>query len=126
MPREFTRARRIGEQLQRELAVLIPQEVKDPRLGMITVSAVKVSSDLSHARVYVTVLGKEADEAAESVQILNGAAPFLRQILFRGMKLRTMPQLQFVHDDTMIEGNRLVALIERSVAEDKKKSGKES
>ncbi|MDX9740249.1 MAG: 30S ribosome-binding factor RbfA [Gammaproteobacteria bacterium] len=126
MPKEFTRARRIGEQLQRELAVLIPQEVKDPRLGMITVSAVKVSSDLSHARVYVTVLGKESDEAAESVRILNGAGPFLRQTLFRRMKLRIMPHLQFVHDDAMVEGNRLAALIERSVAEDKKKSGKES
>lgn len=126
MPKEFTRARRIGEQLQRELAVLIPQEVKDPRLGMITVSAVKVSSDLSHARVYVTVLGKESDEAAESVRILNGAGPFLRQTLFRRMKLRIMPHLQFVHDDAMVEGNRLAALIERSVAEDQKKSGKES
>lgn len=126
MPKEFTRARRVGEQLQRELAVLIPQEVKDPRLGIITVSAVKVSNDLSHARIYVTVLGKEREEAAESVEILNGAAPFLRQLLFRGMKLRIMPQLHFIHDDTLIEGNRLVALIERSVAEDQKKSGKES
>ena len=126
MAKEFTRAQRVGEQLQRELAVLIPQEVRDPRLGMITVSAVKVSSDLANARVYVTVLGKERAEAAEAVKVLNGAAPFLRQTLFRQMKLRIMPQLSFVHDDSMIEGNRLAALIERSVARDKKKSGKES
>lgn len=121
MSREFSRAARVAEQLRRELSLLIPKEVKDPRLGMVTISAVRVSSDLGHARIYFTVLGQEPEEATEAARILNGAAPQLRQILFRQLSLRTMPQLRFLHDDVLVEGNRLAALIERSVAEDRKK-----
>lgn len=125
MAKEFTRAQRVAEQIQRELAVLIRQEIKDPRVGMVTVSAVKVSSDLSHAKVYVTVLDG-AESAAGTVKILNRAAPFLRHALTRRLLLRIIPHLHFVHDDTVETGNRLVSLIEASVAMDKKKGSKES
>lgn len=125
MAREFTRAQRVAEQVQRELAVLIQQEVKDPRIGMVTVSGVKVSSDLTHAKVYVTVLdGGEA--AAGTVKILNRAAPFLRHALAGRLVLRIMPHLHFVHDEAMEAGSRLASLIEASVAMDRKKGGKES
>ncbi|MDR2877754.1 MAG: 30S ribosome-binding factor RbfA [Chromatiales bacterium] len=126
MAREFTRAQRVGEQIQRELALLIQKEIKDPRLGMITVSAVKLSSDLTHAKVYVTVFGNDANAATESLKILERAAPFLRHALGRQLVLRVMPHLHFVHDVAMEEGSRLHSLIEASVALDKKKSGKDS
>ena len=125
MAREFTRAQRVAEQIQRELAVLIQQEIKDPRVGMVTVSAVKVSSDLTHAKVYVTVLDGE-EGAAGTVKILNRAAPFLRHALSRRLVLRIMPHLNFVYDEALEAGSRLASLIEASVAMDKKKGSKES
>lgn len=125
MAKEFTRAHRVAEQIQRELAVLIQQEIKDPRVGMVTVSSVKVSSDLAHAKVFVTVLDG-GEDAAGTVKILNRAAPFLRHALTRRLILRIMPHLHFVHDEALEAGSRLASLIEASVALDKKKSGRES
>lgn len=126
MAREFTRAQRVGEQIQRELAVLIQQEIKDPRLGMVTVSAVKISSDLTHAKVYVMVLGDDPEAAAASLKVLERATPFLRHELGRRLVMRIVPQLHFVRDEAMEAGSRLASLIEKSVAMDKKKAGKES
>lgn len=126
MAREFTRAQRVAEQIQRELAMLIQQEIKDPRLGMVTVSAVKVSGDLTHAKVYVTVFGDDADAATASLKVLSRAASFLRHALGRRLVLRIVPQLHFVRDEAMEAGSRLHSLIEASVAMDKKKAGKES
>lgn len=125
MPKEFSRALRIGEQIQRELAVLIRQEVKDPRVGMVTVSEVRVSPDLSHAKVYVTVLGSDSSAAEDSIKALNHAASFLRHELGRRLILRVTPQLRFVYDESQEDGARLVSLIDATVAADRKKSGKE-
>lgn len=114
MPREFSRTLRVGEQLQRELAVLIQQEVKDPRVGMVTVSAVEVSKDLSHAKVFVTILGNSGD-AQDSVKALNHAASYLRRELGHRIALRTVPALQFVYDASVERGARLSSLIEAAV-----------
>lgn len=123
MSKEYSRSLRIGEQIQRELAVLIRQEVKDPRLGMVTVSDVKMSPDLSHAKVYVTVLGGEQSVAGETLKALNHAAAFLRHELGRHLILRILPQLHFVYDESQEKGARLISLIDASVAADRKKSG---
>ena len=120
MPKEYSRTARVGEQIQRELAVLIQQEVKDPRVGMATVSEVRVSSDLAHAKVYVTVLNGDGDEK-ETIDALNHAARFLRHELARRLALRTTPRLHFYRDEVMERGMRLNALIEASVEADKKK-----
>lgn len=122
MTREFSRSLRVAEQVQRELALLIRQEVKDPRIGMVTVSEVRVSSDLGHATVFVTLLDGDAEATAESVAILNHAAAFLRRALGKRLLLRVVPQLKFVHDEVQESGARLTALIDASVAEDRKKS----
>ena len=114
MPKEFSRTLRVGEQLQRELAVLIQQEVKDPRVGMVTVSAVEVSKDLSHAKVFVTILASSGD-AQDSVKALNHAASYLRRELGRRIALRTVPALHFVYDTSVERGARLSSLIESSV-----------
>ena len=84
MAREFSRAERVADHLQRELATLIQQELRDPRLGMVSVTAVKVSRDLAHARVYVTRLGSDSEEEAQpGIDVLNGAAGYLRTQLAR-------------------------------------------
>ena len=123
MSKEYSRSLRIGEQVQRELALLIRQEVKDPRLGMVTVSDVRMSPDLSHAKVYVTVLGGEQSDSGETLKALNRAASFLRHELGRRLVLRVMPQLHFVYDESQEKGARLVSLIDASIAADRKKSG---
>jgi len=117
MPREFPRTRRVGEQIQRELAELIRAELKDPRLGMVSISAVEVSRDLSHARVHVSVLGN-ATQTAESLKILQHAAGFLRHKLGQGMRMRIIPELHFHLDRSLEEGARISALINRAIASD--------
>jgi ribosome-binding factor A len=95
MPREHTRASRLAEQIQRDLAELIRLEVKDPRVSLVTVTAVEVSSDLTHARVFVTTLA-DAIGGGETVQALQHAAGFLRSRL-RATKIRQVPELRFVY-----------------------------
>lgn len=122
MPREFPRTRRVGEQIQRELAVLIRDEIKDPRLGMVSVSAVQVSRDLSHAKVHVSVLGNEK-QSSESVTVLNHASGFLRHKLGKLMHIRVIPELRFYLDRSLEEGARLGALINEAIASDKHNTG---
>ncbi|KTC72462.1 ribosome-binding factor A [Legionella birminghamensis] len=106
----FKRVDRVAEMLQRKLSQLIQQEVKDPRLpSFVTVSDVKVSPDLGHAKVYFTVLNHDVQLTAE---ILNAAASYLRSALARSVKLRTVPQLHFVYDESIEYGRRLSKLID--------------
>ena len=117
MHQDFSRTDRIGQQIQRELAILVRDELKDPRFGMVTIQAVKVVRDLSHAKVYFTVLGQQG-ECKESAKLLNRAAGFLRKMLSRRIKLRTTPQLNFVYDESIEYGTHLSALIEEAVESD--------
>jgi len=119
MPRDFPRTRRVGEQLQRELAALIRDEVRDPRVGMVSVSAVEVSRDLSHAKVYVSKLGEQED-ITELLKVLEGAAGYLRHLLGQTLKMRHVPQLHFKHDHSLQDGARLSALIDSAVQADEK------
>lgn len=128
MPKEYSRTQRIGDQMQRELSQLIQREIKDPRIGLVTVTAVEVSRDLSNAKVFVTVLGREADDSSaveQSRKILQDAAGFLRMQLGKAMQLRTVPQLRFHYDASIRRGVELSALIERAVAEDRQHEGAE-
>jgi len=114
MPKDFPRTRRVGEQIQRELAMLIRDQVRDPRIGMISVSGVEVCRDLSRATVFVSTFGDEAEIEA-SVTVLNGAAGFLRGELGRSLSLRTVPALKFVADHTLQRGAELNALINQAI-----------
>jgi ribosome-binding factor A len=116
MSRDFSRAERVADQLQRNLSELIRLEVKDPRVSLVTVTSVEVSRDLSYAKVYVTSLA-QAHTAQETVLGLQRAAGFLRSQLARGMKLRTVPQLQFVYDTSVERGIRLSTLIDEAIAD---------
>jgi ribosome-binding factor A len=109
---KFKRTDRVAEMIQRKLAQIIPQEVKDPRLtGIITISAVKVAADLGHAKVYFTVFN---DEKMVAASILNAAAGYLRSALARSITLRTVPQLHFVYDESIEYGERLIRLIDKA------------
>ena len=104
----------MAEQIQRELAVLIREEVKDPRLGMVSVSGVEVSRDMGNAKVYVSVLGDE-QVTADSLEVLKRAAGFLRHELGRRMVLRAVPQLRFIHDRSLEQGAHISALIDEAL-----------
>lgn len=121
--REFKRTDRVADQLQKELAVLIQREVKDPRLGMVTVSGVTVSRDLGYADVYVTLLGEQAPERVkENLQVLKRASGFLRSQIARRVKLRHVPELRFHFDESVVRGQVLSSLIEDAVASDRERN----
>jgi ribosome-binding factor A len=121
MAKEYSRTQRVGDFLKQELATLIQFEIRDPRVGMVSVTDVDVSRDLSHAKVFMTVLGKETEQdAAESIEVLNKAAGFLRTQLARNNNARTTPRLRFYFDSSVGRGQHLSNLIERAVDADKK------
>ena len=119
MPRDFSRTRRVGEQLQRELAVLVRDEISDPRIGMVSISGVEVSRDLSHAKVFFSTMG-DAQEADISLQVLQGAAGFLRRLLGQRLVMRHVPQLHFKQDHSLEQGAHLSALIDSAVRADRR------
>jgi ribosome-binding factor A len=120
MPREFPRARRVEEQLKRLLSELTRREVKDPRVGLVTITAVKVSGDLSHADVYFTPFAGAGD-AAGALEALRHASGFLRHQVRNLMRLRVAPELVFHIDDSVERGARLSALIHDAVESDKRR-----
>ena len=121
MKRHSQRAERVADQIQRELADLLVNDVKDPRVGRVTVTQVEVSPDLSHATVHFTHLaGKEY--AADAVAALSRTAGFLRSELSHRLNLYSVPQLHFAYDDSIETGMRLSQLIDAAVAADKKHS----
>jgi len=123
MKRHTQRAQRVGDQIQRELAALLHDAVKDPRVGTVTLTGVDVSADLSHANVRFTHLaGKERAEAA--VDALTRTSGFLRSELAHRLDLYSVPQLHFVYDDTIESGMRLSKLIDTAIAEDRKLESK--
>ncbi|MBP2279591.1 ribosome-binding factor A [Psychrobacter sp. PL15] len=116
------RLQRLSDQIQRELAVLIRDEVNDPRLtGFVTISSVKVSPDLGYADIYVTIMESELNggmnktDHEPSVQVLNKAAGFLRTELSHSLKTRTTPRLRFHYDEVTARGNYMMDLISQAV-----------
>ena len=122
MPAEFSRTQRLGEQIKRDLALLIQRELKDPRIGMVTVNFVDLSKDLSYADVNVTALvTDDSDEKIiESLTILNEASSFLRMELGRALKVRKVPHLRFHYDDSLKRGARINALILQALQSDRR------
>lgn len=109
------RLRRVADQIQRELSGLLRAELKDPRVGMITLTGVEVSPDLAHAKVFFTMLG-DADALALTEAGLKRAAGFLRSELGHRLKLRVTPELRFVYDASVERGVRLSKLIDDALA----------
>ena len=120
MAKEYARTQRVADYLQRELASLIQREIRDPRVGMISVTGVDVSRDLRHARVYYTSLGSNSSEdASESTETLNKASGFLRTQLSKSSSMRSVPQLRFYFDSSVGRGRDMEDLIERAATADR-------
>ncbi|MBT7537818.1 MAG: 30S ribosome-binding factor RbfA [Gammaproteobacteria bacterium] len=133
MPREFSRGRRVADHIQKELAVLIQQEVKDPRLGLITINEVKVSRDLGFADVYFTSFTSNTFRANESIgedaetegqnsispaEVLENASGFLRSRLAKSLSTRTTPKLRFHYDHTIEQGAKMTLAIKKAIEGD--------
>ena len=106
------RAQRIADQIQRDLGELIPREVRDPRVGLVTVSGVALTPDYAHAKVFFTVIGADPQVAAHG---LNAAAGHLHNLLFKRLHIHTVPRLHFVHDASVERGFAIDRLIEQAL-----------
>jgi ribosome-binding factor A len=122
MSRDFSRTDRVAQQLQREISVIVQRELKDPRIGMITVSDVEVSRDLSYAKVYVTKFDQDPDSIKLSMKLLADASGYVRSLLAKRIKLRIVPDVSFIHDTSLTEGLRISELVTRAVEEDENKT----
>src|ERR1700690_3265986 len=115
MPKHPQRLRRVEDQIQRELAEILRTEMKDPGVGMITLTGVEVSSDLAHAKVYFTTLG-DAEARERTEEGLRRAAGFLRSQVGHRIKVHNTPELHFQYDASIERGARLSQLIDDAVA----------
>ncbi|MCL1104273.1 30S ribosome-binding factor RbfA [Shewanella algicola] len=121
MAKEFSRTRRIAQQLQQELAMVLQRDMKDPRIGFVTVNDVDVSRDLSYAKVFVTFFEEDIELVQQKVDALSAAAPYIRTLVAGRMKLRVMPELRFVYDSSLVEGMRMSNLVTQVINKDKAK-----
>ncbi|MGB8694816.1 MAG: 30S ribosome-binding factor RbfA [Steroidobacteraceae bacterium] len=119
MPQRNSRQQRIESQMQRTLAELVPREVKDPRVGRVTITAVSLVPDMSAARVWFLPFGV-AVQADEQLAGLRSAAGFLRGEVARQLGLRHAPRLEFLLDTQLEQAQSLTALIDKAVASDRK------
>ena len=111
MQRENGRDKKVAELIQKEIARLLQRELRDPRLGMITVNEVKVSRDYAFSDIYFTVIPEDSADKAES--LLNEASGFFRSKLAKKLSMRTTPKLRFRYDSSLGEGARISSLIAR-------------
>ncbi|MDR0217608.1 MAG: 30S ribosome-binding factor RbfA [Enterobacteriaceae bacterium] len=126
MAREFSRTQRVAQEMQKEIAIILQREIKDPRIGMATVSGVEVSRDLAYAKVFVTFLnvlveGHDSEMVNEGIKALNEASGFIRSLLGKAMRLRIIPELTFSYDSSLIEGMRMSNLVTTVVKNDEQR-----
>ncbi|SUA51018.1 ribosome-binding factor A [Oligella ureolytica] len=107
-----SRNMRLAEQIQKDLAILIQRELSASTVGLITLSAVELSADYAHAKVYFTVIGQEP-EVAE--QALNDKAGYLHSLLFKMLHIHTVPTLRFFHDDHLLRSIEMSRLIDQAI-----------
>ncbi|HJD06250.1 MAG TPA: 30S ribosome-binding factor RbfA [Candidatus Sutterella merdavium] len=111
-PKKPGRSLRVADQIAKDLAQLIPKEVHDPRVGLVTITGCDITPDYAHAKVYFTVLGSDPEACAEG---LNNAAGMLRNILFRRLTIHTVPTLHFTIDESVERGFAMDALIREAM-----------
>ncbi|TEA26498.1 30S ribosome-binding factor RbfA [Candidatus Schmidhempelia bombi] len=119
MAKAFSRTQRVAQELQKEIAIILQREIKDPRLGMVTVSGVDLSRDLVYAKIFVTFLNdQDQQQIDQGIRILNDAVGFIRTLVGKAMRLRVVPQLTFVYDNSLVEGMRMSNLVTDVVRKD--------
>ncbi len=126
MSREFKRSDRVAQELQKEIAVILQREVKDPRIGMVTVSDVEVSRDLAYAKIFVTFLFDNDQSVIEQgMKSLEKASPYIRSLVGKAMRLRIVPELRFIYDQSLVEGMRMSNLVSNVIKNDEAKHKEE-
>lgn len=124
MAKEYSRTQRVAQEMQKEIAIILQREIKDPRVGMATVSGVEVSRDLAYAKVFVTFLNDNNPEQVKiGVRALQDAAGFIRSLLGKAMRLRVVPELTFAYDNSLVEGMRMSNLVSQVVQNDRLRRG---
>lgn len=118
MAKRYSRIQRVGDLIQTSLAEILQRDAESLRTGIITLTGVDVSHDMSYAKVFVSVL--EETKAKDTIKHLNNSAKYLRYELAQAVKLRVTPQLKFVYDDSSVRGSRIASLINHSLKDDKK------
>ncbi|NJD18086.1 MAG: 30S ribosome-binding factor RbfA [Gemmatimonadetes bacterium] len=118
------RIARLNEQLKRDIADLLRREVRDPRIGLVAVTGVQVSTDLGSARVFVRILGDER-ERSETLAGLHAAAPFLRRTLGRELHIRRIPELRFLEDHSLEQAQRIERILSEVLPGDGEPAGGE-
>lgn len=121
MAREFSRPQRVAQQVQKEVAMILQREIRDSRLGLVTVSSVDVSRDLAYAKIFVTFLDDSEEGVKEGLTALDEAKPYVRLLLGKAMRLRVVPELRFAYDKSLVEGIRMSNLASQAVHEDELK-----
>lgn len=111
MPKEFGRKDRVASQMQKELSFILQRELRDPRLGFITINDVELTRDLALAKVYFTVLSPDAKARAAQQKLLADLTPQIRHLLAGRMRLRHIAELRFIYDDSFDKGMRVAALL---------------
>ncbi len=128
MSKEFSRTQRVSQQLQKELAVILQREIRDSRIGMVTVSDVEVSRDLAYAKVFVTFLCIGDQTPKSCLAALKEHEAHIRMMLGKRIRLRLTPEVRFAYDETLVEGMRMSNLVSEVISKDKqraKDSGRE-
>ncbi|WP_375321800.1 30S ribosome-binding factor RbfA [Aliivibrio logei] len=121
MSKEFSRTQRVSQQLQKELALILQREVRDSRIGMVTISDVEVSRDLAYAKVFVTFfcVGDQTPETC--LAALKEHEVPVRMMLGKRIRHRLTPEVRFTYDNTLVEGMRMSNLVSDVVNKDKRK-----
>ncbi|BCG62970.1 MAG: ribosome-binding factor A [Methyloprofundus sp.] len=114
MAREFSRSARVASQMQKELALILQQGIKDPRIGFVTVNEVELSKDLATAKIYITVLGADEQGQKDNLGWLNDAVPYIRSEMGHRMRLRSVPYIKFYYDNSFETGMRVSELLSDS------------
>ncbi|MCP3705006.1 MAG: 30S ribosome-binding factor RbfA [Alteromonas sp.] len=118
MAKEYSRTQRVAQQLQKEIAVILQREVKDPRISMVTVSDVEVSRDLAYAKVFVTFLTVGDQTAEGGLAALEDAKGYIRSLVGKAIRLRITPEISFHFDESLTEGMRISNLVSQTVRDD--------
>ena len=126
MAREFSRTDRVAQQIHKEVASILQNEFKkrDPQLGFVTVSGAEVSRDLAHAKVFVTFFESDPEKEKQYLAILEDNKGFVRSLLAKKIRMRSVPALHFHHDNSITEGMRISNLVSQTLNEDREKARK--
>ncbi|WMY96381.1 MAG: 30S ribosome-binding factor RbfA [Arsenophonus sp.] len=128
MVKEFDRAQRVAQEIQKKISIILYRRIKDPRIKTVTISGIKVSRDLQYAKVFVTFFNmlnieNKIDDIKNGIYVLNGdMSKRIRSLLGKSMSLRIVPKLTFFYDNSLVEGIKMNNLLKKIIHDDKQRS----